>query len=152
MRCAEVREKIVARKEGWLKAAEEAAFDAHIAECADCRQEMEIDTRICTVLDTVAERDVPTPAWSEVTRDARRSERRLPRWMLIPALGAAAASAALLWLTTIAPVHVPSRAPTASPEVIAAAASDAHMLMAASQVGADPNRAIVAWFSSTGAR
>lgn len=151
-RCAGVREKIVARKEGWLSAAEEAAFDAHIAECSDCRKEMEIDARICAVLDTVAERDVPAPAWARVASKAGTSQRRLPRWLLVPALGAAAASVALLWLTTVTPIRSPSHAPAASTETIAAAASDAHLLMAASQVGADPNRAIVAWVSSNGAR
>lgn len=145
MNCREVQEKIVARREGWLPAAEAEALDAHVASCEACRRVWAADEKLAVALGRIHAVPVSVPSWHEV-REARLARRpsTLPKWLLAPALGAAAASVALLWLTW---QHSPSstvRSEVAAIELLRDTAPAAHMMMTASDPTSDPNRLVLA--------
>ncbi len=150
MNCAEVQDRIVHRREGWLSRDEAASVDSHLAECENCRRAYEADGQLRAALERLPEREVPAPSWRQVVAARGPSRPSAPRWLLIPALGAAAASAALLWITMFVPRATAPSGVNVAADSLSDAARQTHMLLAASDLGSDPNRAIVAWRSTGG--
>lgn len=146
MKCDKVRDKIVARRSDWLKPREAAEFDEHVAHCAECRRQVDADLRLCEALDGVASVSVTTPTWSQVRAAHAPARRPFARWILAPAIGAAAASTALLWIAVYGPRSGDLPIAGASRDSQITTARQAHMMMAASDASGDPNRAIVAWY------
>ena len=151
--CSKVQSEIVARQEGWLSPRDAAAFDQHVAGCQVCRKQLDADTELRRALEVLGAKEVLTPSWPEV-RDRNRAtpSGRLPKWLLAPALGVALASLALIWITyRHAPTRIPKE-PIVVADTLTSVAPATHMLMTASDLGADPNRAIVAASQLTGDR
>lgn len=143
--CETVQSNIVARQEGWLSAQDAAAFDEHVSACQACRRQLDADTQLRRALEQLTAKDVRTPAWDEVrNRKTSAASGRLPRWLFAPALGAAMASLTLIWITwQRLSSHMPLEQVVAV-DTLTDTAPATHMLMAASDLGADANRAIVA--------
>ena len=145
MKCADVRDNIAARRSGWLSPEHERALDAHLAGCAECRAQMEADARLCDVLQAVEPMGVRVPAWAQVkAAKATRRPMRRPLWVA-PALGTAALAAAALWMMVGRLGNVGTTAIVAS-DSLDQSARQTHMLLAVSDVGGDPNRAVAVLF------
>jgi len=147
MNCTETRERIVAYRSGWLSPDEQAALAGHLDRCATCRRQLDADARLCEALASLPATEVRVPGWEQVRAAHTAQPPALPRWLLVPAFGAASAAAALLWLVVVGPHASRTPEPVPQAEASSGIARQAHMMMAASDLGGDPNRAIVAWYA-----
>lgn len=148
--CATVQEQLAARREGWLNEAEAAAVDQHLAACAECRRQYELDEALCAELSALPAPEVRTPTWAQVQAVHAPVRPSLRRRVLLPAFGLAA-SLSLVWLLLRTP-HPSAPPESAAMEAISAAAPETHMLLSIADPGSDPNRLIIAWASERGGR
>jgi hypothetical protein len=139
--CTEVKRRLAAFREGWLSSDDARTIGDHLKECPTCAAEAAADAKLVSALGDLQVDPVSVPTLNLPDR-----RRRALGWR--PALAAAAALAlVLLWVgfgrlgrspgTPLAQgTSVEARAPDE-------AFSDAHFMLAASDMGADPNRAIL---------
>lgn len=151
--CARAREQITAYREGWLRRTGRQALEEHLADCPECRRELQREEVLCRTLAALPQ-DAPAPiTWAQV-RAAHPSPRSAEaRSLRRPLLAAATALIALLMLM-LNLENGPRNGSVRPPEngMISAATADAafadaHLLVSASEMTADPNRAVLLLYS-----
>jgi len=147
MKCEQARELIAAWREGWLPAEWATAIDGHVRSCCRCQESVRADRKLCTLLSELSQVEAEPPSLEHLLAATLPARRRLPRWIMAPALAAASASAALLWITAVRPGGGRQPSVAIRSEVTPSAARIAHLMMAAAQPGSDPNRAIIVYYS-----
>ncbi|MBM3492778.1 MAG: hypothetical protein FJX72_00430 [Armatimonadetes bacterium] len=122
-----------------------------MAGCAACRRQLEADARLCDALSELGSAPIVRPTWAQVkaAHAAQRPSRRF-LWMA-PAFGSAAVAAAVLWIALIGGGRIQTP-PVVATDTSDTTAREAHLMLAASDLSGDPNRAIVAWYGGRESR
>lgn len=111
MACLHLDDQLDAYLDGELSAAERSALDAHVADCASCREAVAQQRRLRVLLADYGSSAVPLPDAGYFERAIERAaavggRQRRQRWLMTGLGGAVAASLALL-IVTRAPLHTP---------------------------------------------
>ena len=106
MNCSQARDRIDAAAAGRLAPAELAAFESHIAGCAECRRDLDAARMLAAPVARLA-RDIAPPSmvWTAIVARIRRRRRRF--------LPAAAAALVLMAASSAATVLIMREAPDA---------------------------------------
>ncbi len=92
MKCSEIEEILAEYSVGALDASSAEAVEAHLAECAECRAELEILEAAGALLGPVEMVDAPEGLWTSIEARLEPRERAHParHWLWKPAIGLAA--------------------------------------------------------------
>lgn len=96
MKCRNLRERLTEYQLDLLDEAERGEVEAHLAECADCRAELQTLERLDGLMEPMEQHEAPANLWSGVRQ--RMKPRREPWWQLRaqPVKQAVALAAAML--------------------------------------------------------
>lgn len=151
--CRSVQEQVAAYSGGWLSASMRARVEAHLDACERCAAVYRLDDRLREALSAIPQDIAPAASWAQARQAAsavRPSPVRRRPALALAAAGAAAFCALLLFRGEMrTPPHQP--ASTTQPGLAIAPQStwvDAHDLLSAGEVTADPNRAVVLLYAS----
>ncbi len=111
MACLQLTDKLDDYVDGALPAAERGALDAHVAECASCRESVARERWLRSLLKDYGDAAVPLPDDEYFDAALERAaavgaRQRRQRWLMTGFGGAVAASLAF-WIVTSAPLVTP---------------------------------------------
>ena len=122
MRCAQVREKLTEYQLDLLGDGEAREVQAHIDECADCREELAALERMDELIQPAEHHEAPRDMWAGV--QARMKPRRAPWWQVWRAAPKPAIAMAAAMLIAIGGIWLGLSGSPESPQQYAVLASD----------------------------
>jgi anti-sigma factor RsiW len=139
--CTEVQQRIWERASGLLSDDEWAAMERHLAECNECRRVADADSMLSKALASLPAAEVRVPTWAQVKAAHAPLRPKVRRWWIASSLASATAVAAMAWFIFAGQPRVVSPIMETA-ENNEASFGQAHLMLAASDPSADPNRAI----------
>lgn len=114
MACPQLKDKLDDYVDGELPAAARGALEAHLAECASCRETVGRERKLRSMLEDYGNAAVPLPDAGYFDAALRRAaevggRQRRQRW-LMTGLGGAVAASLAVWIVTSAPLVTPGPA------------------------------------------